>query len=255
MKRKGFTLIEILLVVAGIAILAGIVILAINPGKQLGQARDSQRAADVRTILDAVYQYSIDHSGALPVELPTDATEICNILDAVQAPVVFSPKLMSAQVLTSNKQSILNVRTSCQPDEVLASSGDVQPVRNELCAQTGTWNIMELDGGKKLSGSGYGCRVENQNLNEGFGHQVCKAAVEVPEPEAPEPTLQSEALTVDCVDLSFLAEDGVYLTDLPEDPLNESETGIGYTIHQTESGRIAVAAPNTESGDDIQVKR
>ena len=74
MKRKlagkqGFTLIEILLVVAAIAILAGIVILAINPGKQLGETRNAQRKADVNTILNAVYQYSLDNGGQLPQPL------------------------------------------------------------------------------------------------------------------------------------------------------------------------------------------
>jgi prepilin-type N-terminal cleavage/methylation domain-containing protein len=64
--QKGFTLLEILLVVAAIAILAGIVIVALNPGKQLGDTRNSQRSVDVNTIINAVYQYSIDNNGNFP---------------------------------------------------------------------------------------------------------------------------------------------------------------------------------------------
>lgn len=81
MKRtklvKGFTLIEILLVVAILAILAGIVIIAVNPGRQLAQANNSQRRADVTTILNAVYQYALDNSGSIPSTITTTGTEIC----------------------------------------------------------------------------------------------------------------------------------------------------------------------------------
>jgi len=60
-NKKGFTLIEILLVVAAIAILAGIVIIAINPAKQLGDTRNAQRHSNVLTIANAVNQYYIDN--------------------------------------------------------------------------------------------------------------------------------------------------------------------------------------------------
>lgn len=76
-KQGGFTLLEILLVVAAIGILAGIVIIAVNPGKQLGDTRNAQRRVDVNTILNAVYQYSLDNNGSLPTAITNTDTEIC----------------------------------------------------------------------------------------------------------------------------------------------------------------------------------
>lgn len=103
--QKGFTLLEILLVVAAIAILAGIVILAINPNKQLGDTRNAQRRSDVNTILSAVYQYSIDNSGSLPPTIPTGtcgsvaSAEICKTDAASCAGLVD----LSATITTSSK--------------------------------------------------------------------------------------------------------------------------------------------------------
>ena len=84
MQNKGFTLLEILLVIALIAILAGIVIVAINPAKQTADARDTQRTADVNTIINAIYQYMIDNNGEIPAGIPssvncpgTGSTEVC----------------------------------------------------------------------------------------------------------------------------------------------------------------------------------
>ncbi|PIS40451.1 MAG: hypothetical protein COT26_03300 [Candidatus Kerfeldbacteria bacterium CG08_land_8_20_14_0_20_43_14] len=73
-NHKGFTLLEILLVVAAIGILAGIVILAINPSKQLADTKNAQRRSDVTTILNGVYQYAIDNSGVVPAAVTSGTT-------------------------------------------------------------------------------------------------------------------------------------------------------------------------------------
>ena len=62
---KGFTLIEILVVVALIAILTAITFIAINPAKNFADTRNAQRSSDVVQILNAVTQYTSEQGNSL----------------------------------------------------------------------------------------------------------------------------------------------------------------------------------------------
>jgi len=53
-KQKGFTLIEMLVVIAIIAILAGAVILAINPAATMQKSRDATRLNDMDALRSAI---------------------------------------------------------------------------------------------------------------------------------------------------------------------------------------------------------
>jgi type IV pilus assembly protein PilA len=76
-KQKGFTLIELLVVLGIIAILAAIVIVAVNPARQFALSRNTVRNANVNSILSATWQYAIDNQGTLPVSITETAGEIC----------------------------------------------------------------------------------------------------------------------------------------------------------------------------------
>lgn len=62
-KRQAFTLIEILLVIGIIVILAGAIIVAVNPGRQFSKTRNTQRHTDTNAILSAIVQNMTDNQG------------------------------------------------------------------------------------------------------------------------------------------------------------------------------------------------
>ncbi len=76
-QNKGFTLLEILLVIAAIGILAAIVLVAINPTRQINQARQAAINSDKNTIEKALQQRLID-TGQYPVGLDGVQRRICS---------------------------------------------------------------------------------------------------------------------------------------------------------------------------------
>jgi prepilin-type N-terminal cleavage/methylation domain-containing protein len=74
--QSGFTLIEILVVIGIISILAAIVLVSINPAKRFQDSRNSQRQANVESILNAVQQNMVDNKGITTCTIPATATEI-----------------------------------------------------------------------------------------------------------------------------------------------------------------------------------
>ena len=84
LKNRGFTLIELLVVIAILSVLLVIVLVAINPARQTKAARDTQRKADVLTILNAVGQYFVAN-GSFPGALDTVATGSAQTIDSGNA--------------------------------------------------------------------------------------------------------------------------------------------------------------------------
>ena len=76
--RSGFTLLEIVPVLSVVVILMTIIIVAINPVKQFGDAHNVQRKQDINLIADAIAAHTLEKNRSLFLNIPTGtAIEIC----------------------------------------------------------------------------------------------------------------------------------------------------------------------------------
>lgn len=55
---------ELIIIIAIIAVLAAVIFVAIDPARRLHESRNARRSSDVATILDALIKYQADNDGA-----------------------------------------------------------------------------------------------------------------------------------------------------------------------------------------------
>lgn len=62
-KLRGFTILQLLLSVALLAIIMAIVYIAINPGKHFVETRNEQRVSDLKSLRNGLQQYAVNNGG------------------------------------------------------------------------------------------------------------------------------------------------------------------------------------------------
>lgn len=75
-QHKGFTLMEILLVIGLLAVLAVVVFVALDPAKRFQDTRNARRTTDIQNILSAVHTYVNDTKGTFPAAITTTEKQI-----------------------------------------------------------------------------------------------------------------------------------------------------------------------------------
>lgn len=106
---KGFTLVEMLVVLTVLAVLVTIVLVAVNPAHQLAQSRDTKRKADIEALANAVHQL-VAETGSLPVEINATPQNVSS--GAIDLCTTLIPTYISALPQDPSSNNGAKIRTT-----------------------------------------------------------------------------------------------------------------------------------------------
>jgi prepilin-type N-terminal cleavage/methylation domain-containing protein len=125
--QKGFTLLEILLVIAAIGLLAAIILVAINPNRQLAQVRNAERRSEINSIYKALEQYLID-TKSYPTGITTSIQDICingNTTNCVNLGVLFPDYIAAIPIDPGGGAYRVVINTSNNRVSIYASNAEL----------------------------------------------------------------------------------------------------------------------------------
>jgi type IV pilus assembly protein PilA len=137
-NNRGFTLIEMLVVIGIIAILAAVVLVAVNPLRQFASARDSQRRSDLYALTNAIYQFAVEHNGNLPSTTTTPATT-ADIPDCTNPAVDYANDGLDAGAALGLDNVLVPTYVANIPFDPTDTDGDGNTTTNyRICVQSAT---------------------------------------------------------------------------------------------------------------------
>lgn len=100
---RAFTLVELLIVIAILAILAAAVVIVINPGELMAQAKDSERATEIKSIGKAIDLFILDNSSTslgspntVYISIPSATAPNCDAANLSPLPAGWSYRCASS---------------------------------------------------------------------------------------------------------------------------------------------------------------
>ena len=145
--QKGFTLIELIIVIAIIAILAGAIITAINPAKKTNQAKDSSIKSDIAEISNAMQTYYTAKGTTGTAYYPHQVVDLTPAGTPPEQELKSEPKIngiTSYSMKITPSDCTTGGATKCTDIAVYATVNDPATAGNVWCWRSSTGVVAEV---------------------------------------------------------------------------------------------------------------